>query len=45
MIRRLLPFVALTAWLAGAPAVAAAADYHHIHLRRDVGGPRPRSGT
>ena len=32
MIRKLLLPVALLAWLAGAPAVAAAADYHHIHL-------------
>lgn len=32
MIRRSVPLVALTAALAGAPAAAAAADYHHIHL-------------
>ena len=32
MLRNPLRFAALTAWLAGTPAAAAAADYHHVHL-------------
>ncbi|MCY4510916.1 MAG: hypothetical protein OXG35_28740, partial [Acidobacteria bacterium] len=32
MIRKMLLLAASTAWLARIAAVAAAADYHHIHL-------------